>query len=421
MTIEKSSASAGHAKAVGRSEAHGAKAAASDAGAPAGGFGSILGALGDAVDAGAATPAAVSDTAAAASAAADLPAPFDASLMLQQNPQIAAALAAPAAKDAKDAAPALAVADPVTPLPTPAVDLALLAMAGQLPPAPPVPADARSKTTLTGAAKSADAQATGALTANTQSAQSAQPAESPTQTLQHGHGGKDSAWTAAVDTAASNTVANTATAQAAAAGPTALPDPAASLQLSKALEPILAPLLAKQDKQQAERVGSKNMEPTYGGTALGVSSPDFSTSAAPAAALASDMQVAEQVSYWVSHNVQNAEMKLDGLGASPVEVSIHVQGNEAQISFRSDEAATRGVLESAGAHLKDMLQRDGLVLTGVFVGSSGSGDAGGGASGSERRARQGARPAAIAPLQMATVEIGRRMAVPAGRSVDLFV
>jgi len=131
--------------------------------------------------------------------------------------------------------------------------------------------------------------------------------------------------------------------------------------------------------------------------------------------------VAEQVSYWVSHNVQNAEMKLDGLGASPVEVSIHVQGNEAQISFRSDEAATRGVLESAGAHLKDMLQRDGLVLTGVFVGSSGSGDAGGGDSGSERRARQPFRQGVLAPLALASVPAARSGQAASGRSVDLFV
>jgi flagellar hook-length control protein FliK len=132
------------------------------------------------------------------------------------------------------------------------------------------------------------------------------------------------------------------------------------------------------------------------------------------------MQVAEQVTYWVSHNVQNAELKLDGLGQSPVEVSISVQGKEAQITFRSDEAATRGVLEAAGAHLKDMLQREGMVLTGVSVGTSGSGDS----SGAERRARQGARQGVIAPLQVASVatqDTSRRANSVAGRSVDLFV
>jgi hypothetical protein len=59
-----------------------------------------------------------------------------------------------------------------------------------------------------------------------------------------------------------------------------------------------------------------------------------------------------------------------------------------------------------------------MVLTGVSVGTSGSGNAGGNG---ERRAPAGARQAAIAPLQAATVEAGRRMAAPTGRSVDLFV
>ena len=138
-------------------------------------------------------------------------------------------------------------------------------------------------------------------------------------------------------------------------------------------------------------------------------------------AMAPDMQVAEQVSYWVSHNVQNAELSLDGLGQSPVQVSISLQGNEAQISFRTDEAAARDVLQNAAAHLTDMLQREGLVLTGVSVGHSGSGNA----DGNERRARPNVRQTQIAPLQAATLDGGPRMrtatAGAAGRSVDLFV
>ena len=55
--------------------------------------------------------------------------------------------------------------------------------------------------------------------------------------------------------------------------------------------------------------------------------------------------IAEQVTYWISQDVQSAELTLDGMGASPVEVSISMQGNEAHITFRSDDAATREVLE----------------------------------------------------------------------------
>ena len=193
-------------------------------------------------------------------------------------------------------------------------------------------------------------------------------------------------------------------------------------QSTKAMEQVFAPLLVKSEKSTGERASSafKSAEPGFSGTAFGVSTPDYSQSGVAAPITAPEMQVAEQVTYWVSQNVQNAELKLDGLGQSPVEVSISVQGKEAQITFRTDEAVTRGVLEAASAHLKDMLQREGMVLTGVSVGTSGSGDS----NGAERRARQGTRQGAIAPLQVATVtnqDTSRRVGGVAGRSVDLFV
>jgi flagellar hook-length control protein FliK len=249
--------------------------------------------------------------------------------------------------------------------------------------------------------------------------------ESLTQSLQHvgarAKVGHDLAQSASDADTKGNSAANASTERADAkdARLLAAMDPAKSPQPTRSIEPALAPLLARQEKSQSERsaLAVKQSEPAYSGTALGVSGPDFSQSAALAPAMAPDMQVAEQVTYWVTQNVQNAEMKLDGLGHSPVEVSISVQGNEAQIAFRSDEALTRGVLESAGAQLKDMLQREGMVLTGVSVGTSGSGDAGG----SERRARQPVRQVTIAPLKAATAESMRGPRLQSGQSVDLFV
>ena len=193
----------------------------------------------------------------------------------------------------------------------------------------------------------------------------------------------------------------------------------------RAPEPVLVPLLARADKPQGERSAdtAKGRESNYSGTALGVSSPEYTATATAAAApvQAPDMAAAEQVRYWVSQNVQNAELTLDGLGQTPVEVSISLQGNEAQIAFRSDEAATRSVLESAGSHLKDMLQREGLVLTGVSIGNSGSGNAGS-TGGEQRRARQNVRQGLVAPLApLASAESARRAHPAAGRSVDLFV
>lgn len=95
--------------------------------------------------------------------------------------------------------------------------------------------------------------------------------------------------------------------------------------------------------------------------------------------------------YWMSGDMKNAEMKLEGFGESPVEVSISVHGNQTHVAFRTDEMQTRLALEDAGATLKDMLSKEGLDLAGVSVGTSGSG--GNGAQ--DRRTPPDSRPARI--------------------------
>ena len=142
-----------------------------------------------------------------------------------------------------------------------------------------------------------------------------------------------------------------------------------------------------------------------------------STAVSDVAGMSPEMQVAEQVTYWITQDVQNAELTLDGLGSSPVEVSIRMSGNEAQVFFRTDELQTRDLLEGAASHLQELLQSEGLVLSGVSVGASGSGSAGEG----QQRPSQGGRqttlvqavPEPVAPRKLST---GTQ-----GRSLDLFV
>ncbi len=141
------------------------------------------------------------------------------------------------------------------------------------------------------------------------------------------------------------------------------------------------------------------------------------TTAAPEPVATMDTYVAEKVAYWISNDVQNAEMKLDGIGEMPVEVSIRMQGNEAHIAFRSDELQAREALENAGLHLKEMLQREGLVLSGVSVGTSGAGDAGG----QERKSRQGARQSGVASVQPAQSDGVANARRSTGGALDLFV
>lgn len=138
---------------------------------------------------------------------------------------------------------------------------------------------------------------------------------------------------------------------------------------------------------------------------------------ATGAAAPMDTYVAEQVSYWITQDVQNAELTLDGVGHSPVEVSISMQGNEAQVAFHTDESEARQALENASEQLRDMLQRQGLVLAGVTVGDAQTGDTGQ----QQRRQRQEGRQALVVsddPVNAAQSHGGSRTT---GSAVDLFV
>ena len=460
MSIETRHAPSAAAKALAHPASHGARAGAGDAAADAAGNGfmAILGGLGDAPadmalpsggagaalvpDQGLAPPvfdaslllqqnpqiAAAQAQAQAQQAAAAAAAPvFDASLLLQQNPQIAAA-------QVQQAAAAAAVAQP-TALASAAASASgagVGSVGGAGSAASGVPGKTAAAPVRSQAVADADAAAQPAGLVAPASGDIPQPEPSLTQGLQHAGSQARAAresLKAVADGAAvvnsSGIAAPAATERSAAENFMAALQHGRAPQGERALEPLLAPLLAKPEKPQSERAGFrfKLEEPTYSGTTLGVGAPDFSQSGAPAPVMAPELQVAEQVRYWVSQNVQNAELKLDGLGLSPVQVSISVQGHEAQIVFRSDDAATRDMLEGAGAHLKGMLQAEGLLLTGVSVGgsgnpgSSGNGEAGGG----ERRSRQNVRQGVMAPLQAVGAGSGPRLRTDAGRSVDLFV
>lgn len=127
--------------------------------------------------------------------------------------------------------------------------------------------------------------------------------------------------------------------------------------------------------------------------------------------------VAETVSYWVTQGVQNAQLKLDGFGGTPVEVSISLKGDEAHIDFRTDQPEIRQILEGAVAQLKDLLTSEGLVLSGVSVGSSGQD----GAGAQEQRNRPDTRQATITTPDVVPTESRQRVNPSVGRAVDLFV
>lgn len=126
-------------------------------------------------------------------------------------------------------------------------------------------------------------------------------------------------------------------------------------------------------------------------------------------------QLAEQVTYWVHQKTQNAELTLDQ-GGRPVEVKVALTGEQAHVSLRSDQPEARQLLDAGRDQLQDMLQRQGLQLAGMTVGSGG-GD--GARQDGREPGRQGAQRASVraAPVDGAAQ---RRQGV-GERGVDIFV
>lgn len=136
-------------------------------------------------------------------------------------------------------------------------------------------------------------------------------------------------------------------------------------------------------------------------------------------ALGAEEQVAEQVAYWVNQKTQNAELTLQRDG-QPVEVSVSLSGNEAHVSFRSDQQQTRELLDQSMAQLSDLLRSEGLVLSGMSVGTSARDSAGGGEAG-QQRPRDGARQAQVISAAPAGTASLARGGGATDRAVDVFV
>ena len=160
----------------------------------------------------------------------------------------------------------------------------------------------------------------------------------------------------------------------------------------------------------------------------GTAGPEASQSVETGAAVAEPQQtaaedaLADQIAFWVSENLQNAELTVTHDG-KPVEVSVSMSGKEAHIVFGSDQSETRELLDASVAQLRELLQSEGLILSGMTVGGSGARntnpDGRGGGSDDTPRGRQGGRQAQVlAPV----VETGvRRPHVVTDKSVDVFV
>ena len=159
----------------------------------------------------------------------------------------------------------------------------------------------------------------------------------------------------------------------------------------------------------------------WGGASAGPEasqSVETGTPVAEASQTAAEDALAEQVAFWVSENLQNAELTVTHDG-KPVEVSVSMSGKEAHIVFGSDQSETRDLLDASVAQLRDLLNAEGLTLSGVTVGESGARNANSDGGGDTPRGRQGGRQAQVlAPV----AETGAaRASVLTDSAVDVFV
>ncbi len=159
------------------------------------------------------------------------------------------------------------------------------------------------------------------------------------------------------------------------------------------------------------------LEGALGGTVADRLGINASYEVAAASAVVPEGQVAETVSYWASHGVQSAELTLDGLGDEPVEVRISVEGDQAQIDFRSNQPEVRQALESASAQLKALLSGEGLQLTGMSVGTSGRGSA----QGEGGQPKPSSRQTKLVSVEPPRSSAARPANAAVGQALDLYV
>ena len=138
-----------------------------------------------------------------------------------------------------------------------------------------------------------------------------------------------------------------------------------------------------------------------------------------------EQHVAEDLKFWASRNIQNAEFKLEGWEDASVQVRVSLQGSSANVEFLTDHADSRALLANSQDELKQLLEQQGLMLSGVSVGGSMSQP-----STSERFGNSGPAPIARArPVGLAssgadlTASLGEnlRAVKPGLGAVDLYV
>lgn len=136
-----------------------------------------------------------------------------------------------------------------------------------------------------------------------------------------------------------------------------------------------------------------------------------------------EQEVSEQVAFWVHQKTQNAALSIQHEGR-PIQVQVQLNGQEAHVRFAADDEQARQLLADGQAQLRDLLQAQGLSLSGISVDAGGAqgqpnaGAQGGEPSGTQARvARVSVNAADVAGAEL----VGRSAAQVSSTGVDLFV
>ena len=199
-----------------------------------------------------------------------------------------------------------------------------------------------------------------------------------------------------------------------------------------------APLLAGQDPLAAVGAtgarsadagggGESSRHGGSGGLGEGGAEPSFAVDGASGTAgfeelaqTGAEELLAEQVTYWANQKTQNAELTLNRDG-QPLAVTVALSGNEAHVTFRSDQEHTREMLDQSMAQLSELLRGEGLVLSGMTVGTSAGQGAMAGDAGQQRNRSGEGQQAQV--LASGPTDVSQRLAGSGTRNgaVDVFV
>lgn len=130
---------------------------------------------------------------------------------------------------------------------------------------------------------------------------------------------------------------------------------------------------------------------------------DSATVVAQSESLAAATDLEGRGPYWISSDLKNAKMKIGNEAEGVVEISINLQGNQAQVAFKVDETLTRNALRDSGLELRDMLRSDGIELAGVSIEISGAGVSNGDGGGGREKSRSEHRRSK--PLEEVTLSL----------------